>query len=98
MADKETAPGAPEVLVLLPRALLDLFPEAAREVALSARTVGGAIDVLEARWPGMRGRLCDTSPRIRRHLNIFVEGRRASLETELKSGAKIFVMTAVSGG
>jgi molybdopterin converting factor small subunit len=88
----------PEVLVLLPRALLDLFPEAAPEVTLPASTIGEMIAALDARWPGMRDRLCDSTPRIRRHLNIFVEGRRATLETQLKPGVKIFVMTAVSGG
>jgi sulfur-carrier protein len=88
----------PEVLILLPRALLDLFPEAVPEVTLAAGSIGEAIAALDARWPGMRDRLCDSTPRIRRHLNIFVEGRRATLETQLKPGTKIYVMTAVSGG
>lgn len=97
MADQMTAP-APEVLIRLPRALLDLFPEAAHEVTLPAATIAEMIAALEIRWPGMRDRLCDSTPRIRRHLNIFVEGRRATLETQLKPGTKIYVMTAVSGG
>ena len=90
--------SAQQLLILLPRALLDLFPEAAHEVRLTASTIGEMIAALDARWPGMGDRLCDSTPRIRRHLNIFVEGRRATLETKLKAGAKIYVMTAVSGG
>ncbi len=87
-----------EVTVLLPSVLLRLFPGAPREVALEAGTVAEVMEGLEARWPGMRDRLCDSTPAIRRHLNVFVDGERARLETRLPPGAEVIVMTAVSGG
>ena len=87
-----------EVLVTLPRPLLALFPDAPSEVKVSAATVDGVIAALDAQWPGMRGRLCDETPRIRRHLSIFCNGERATLDTPLKDGAKIYVLTAMSGG
>ncbi len=87
----------PWVLVILPQALLSLFPGAPRQVELAAATVGEAIDGLDARWPGMRDRLCDSRPRIRRNINVFVLGRRATLETPLVQGAEVIVMTAVIG-
>jgi molybdopterin converting factor small subunit len=90
--------AAAKVSVVLPRALLDLFPGAAREVEVSAATVGEMIAALDSRWPGMRDRLCDSRPRVRRHINIFVDGRRASLETALKDGIRVHVLTAISGG
>ena len=90
--------GAAAVTVVLPRALLDLFPGSEREVSVEARTVAEVIAALDQRWPGMRDRLCDSSPRIRRHINVFVDGRRVSLDTELSAGAKIHVLTAISGG
>jgi molybdopterin synthase sulfur carrier subunit len=86
------------ISVVLPRALLDLFPSAEREVVVAAQTVGEMIAVLEGRWPGMRDRLCDSTPRIRRHINIFIDGRRASLDTTLRDGARVYVLTAISGG
>lgn len=86
------------VSVVLPRALLALFPEASREVDLVARTVGEMIAALDARWPGMRDRLCDSTPRVRRHINIVVDGRRAGLETPLRAGTRVYVLTAISGG
>jgi molybdopterin converting factor small subunit len=46
----------------------------------------------------MRDRLCDSTPRVRRHINIFVEGERATLETPLRPGSEVFIMTAISGG
>ncbi len=85
-------------MVALPSALLRLFPGAERRVELCARSVGEAIAALDARWPGMRDRLCDSTPALRRHLNIFVDGERARLETPLTPGAEMIVMTAVSGG
>ncbi len=88
----------PLVDVTLPPALLRLFPEATPRLELQAETVGAVIDALETRWPGMRDRLVDSTPRIRPHINVFVEGRRARLDTALASGAKVFIITAVSGG
>ena len=54
--------------------------------------------MLDARWPGMRDRLCDSRPRIRRHINVFVAGERATLATRLAPGAEVIIMTAISGG
>lgn len=85
--------------VLLPEALVRLFPGAPRRVELpDAATVAAAIAALDARWPGMRDRLCDGTPAIRRHINVFVAGERARLDTTLPPGAEMIVMTAVSGG
>ena len=88
----------PQVAVALPAALVNLFPGAPRRVELSAATVEEAIAELDARWPGMRDRLCDSSPAIRRHINVFVDGRRAALATPLAPGAELLIMTAISGG
>jgi hypothetical protein len=41
---------------------------------------------------------CDTTPAIRRHINVFVEGKRARLNTRLEPGADVFILTAISGG
>jgi len=86
------------VVVLLPPALLRLFPGCACEQVVSASTVAEMVDALDERWPGMRDRLCDSTPSVRRHINIFVEGRRATLDTPVVPGAEVFVMTAISGG
>ena len=96
-AEAATAEAA-TVSVVLPRALLALFPDAPRELEVEARTVGEMIAALDARWPGMRDRLCDTTPAVRRHINVFVDGRRARLDTPLRDGLKVYVLTAISGG
>jgi len=83
---------------VLPNLLVNLFPGAAREVAVSAASVREAIDALEARWPGMRDRLCDSRPAIRHHINVFVDGEKAALDTSLTPGTEVIIMTAISGG
>jgi molybdopterin synthase sulfur carrier subunit len=91
-------PGDDRVVVVLPTALMRLFPGCEREAAVAATTVGEMLTALDARWPGIRDRLCDSTPQVRRHINIFVEGERATLETPLSRGAEVFIMTAISGG
>jgi sulfur-carrier protein len=86
------------VLVVLPGVLVNLFPGSVREVAVSASTVRDAIDALDARWPGMRDRVCDSRPAIRRHINVFVDGEKAALDTPLTPGTEVIIMTAISGG
>lgn len=86
------------IRVILPRALVDLFPGSAVEVRLGAASVDQLMRELDARWPGMRDRLVDATPAIRRHLNVFVDGRRATLATSIAPGTTVYVMTAMSGG
>jgi molybdopterin converting factor small subunit len=90
------------VVVTLPAALVRLFPGSERCVSVpvpaGGRTVGDVIDALDSRWPGMGDRIRDTTPRIRRHMNVFVRGERSTLETRLEPGDEMFVLTAISGG
>ena len=86
------------VTLHLPQLFAGLFPAAPRRVALEAATVAEAINALERSWPGMRDRICDSTPAIRRHSNVFVDGARVALETPLAAGADVYILTAVSGG
>ncbi len=98
MFNNRRAAVAVPVQVLLPPALVRLFPAAPTELSVTAATVAEVVEALDARWPGMRDRLCDSSPSVRRHINIFVEGERATLHTRLRQGAEVCIMTAISGG
>jgi len=86
------------VVVWLPGALLRLFPGAEGRVELAAASVNEVMDGLDERYPGMRARLCDETPAIRRHISIFLDGNRVNLDTVLAPGAEIFIVTAISGG
>lgn len=99
MRHEEIDLGPPvRVIVSLPAPLVRLFPEADDKVELEARCVRSMIDELDRRWPGMKDRLCDSRPAIRKNLNIFIEGRRAKLDTPLKADMQVTILTAMSGG
>lgn len=86
------------VSVSLPTALVRLFPGSPNEVEVEAGNVADVIDALEERWPGMRDRLTDSRPAIRKHLNIFVGGEKARLDTAVSAGTRVTILTAMSGG
>lgn len=94
----EAADVKPAVTAVLPGALVTLFPGAPAHVSLEAGTVEELLSELDAQWPGMRDRVRDERPSIRKHINIFVNGRRATLNTPLNDGAQVYILTAMSGG
>ena len=57
-----------------------------------------AIDRLDEVAPGIRNRLVDAGPTIRRHINVFVDGVPASLATPVNPESVLHVIPAVSGG
>jgi molybdopterin synthase sulfur carrier subunit len=98
MMNQDAPSLSPPVLIRLPAVLASLFPTAERRLELSVANVDEMIDALDARWPGMRDCIRDSTPAVRRHINIFVDGKRATLQTRLPPGADVFILTAISGG
>jgi molybdopterin synthase sulfur carrier subunit len=82
----------------LPSTLPLVFPGLPRELELEATTVADAITRLEERWPGLRDRLCEAGPSLRRHINVYVDGARADLDTRLEPMSRVDVVAAISGG
>ena len=84
--------------ILLPRSLVSLIPAAPRRCEVEATSVAEAIDRLDEVAPGIRNRLVDAGPTIRRHINVFVDGVPASLATPVNPESVLHVIPAVSGG
>ncbi|HZR93682.1 MAG TPA: MoaD/ThiS family protein [Gaiellaceae bacterium] len=82
----------------LPATLLPLFRDLPRRVEVEAATVGEALALLEERWPGLRDRLCEPGPELRRHIHVYVDRERAGLGTALGPRSRVDVVTAISGG
>jgi molybdopterin synthase sulfur carrier subunit len=83
----------------LPRSLIALFPEPPpRLLEVEASDVKGLVRELDARWPGMWDRLCEPGPRLREHINVFVDGERVALEAAIAPGSIVHVIPAVAGG
>ena len=82
----------------MPMTLQPLFAGLPRRVDVDAPTVLAAIDGLDERWPGIRDRLLDAGPEIRRHIHVYVDRERAALDTPLAPASRVDVIAAISGG
>ncbi len=71
-------------------------------VEASGETVGALLGDLEARYPGIRERICDESGQIRRFVNVFVNGEDirflANLDTPVRAGDELSIVPAIAGG
>ena len=74
----------------------------ASEVEVEAATVDALIEGLEARYHGVRSRLCDEDGRLRSYVRIFVNGEdvRAlgDAKAPLRSGDTVAIVPAIAGG
>jgi len=89
------------IKVLIPGPLRSLTAGAA-EVEIDAESVGGLIQALDSRHPGLRERLLDPSGRVRGYVRVFVNERdvRAlqEAETPLAAGDTVAIVPAIAGG
>ena len=92
------AEAAPPAVVHLPRSLVALFPGAERRAEARGGTVLEVVTDLDRRVPGLANRVLDAGPVIRTHLNVFVNGERATVATEVPPGSEVHVIPAISGG
>jgi len=83
--------------VLLPASLLALFPGAAKRHVVEGE-IGAIIGMLERAVPGVGDRLLESGPRLRPHINVFVDGAPADLATRVSPDAVVHILPAVSGG
>jgi len=84
--------------VHLPRSLVALFPGAPRTVEVEGDDVASVIAALDGGIPGLRDRLVDAGPVLREHINVYVDGERATLRTPVARDSVVHVIPAVSGG
>jgi len=85
--------------VHLPRSLAALLPGIPRHLeAIPGDTVADVLRALDTTWPGTWDRVCEAGPRIRVHMNVFVDGHRAGLDSPVGPASTIHVIPAVSGG
>lgn len=90
--------------VHLPATLAPLFEGLPRRLNVDAVSVAKAIECLDARWPGLRERICEPAGDgsgdvvMRPHVRAFVDGERAELDTPLGAGSRLDVIAAISGG
>ena len=78
------------------------FTGGADEVAASGSTVGQVVADMDGRFPGIRERLCEADGRVRRFVNIYVNGDDirflANLDTAVKDNDEVSIVPAIAGG
>ena len=78
------------------------FTGGAEEVAAAGSTIGHVVNDLEKKHPGIKERLCDEEGRVRRFVNIYVNGDDIrflnNLETAVKDGDEVSIVPAIAGG
>jgi sulfur-carrier protein len=84
--------------VHLPATLPPLFRDLPRRLDVDAATVVEAIDRLDQRWPGLRDRICEPGPVLRRHMALYVDRQPATLDAALEQGSRLDIIAAISGG
>ncbi|MCA1689839.1 MAG: MoaD/ThiS family protein [Actinobacteria bacterium] len=68
------------------------------EHELDGATVVELLRALELDHPALGGWILDERGLIRRHINVFVNGERRSEATAVRSGDRIEVLPAITGG
>ncbi len=65
---------------------------------MDAEDLDSALNGLFTREPSLKAHLLDETGSIRQHVLIFVDGRRAQLDSAVEPSSEIRILQAVSGG
>ncbi len=85
--------------VHLPATLPPLFRDLPRRVEVEAPTVASAIAELDARWPGLRDRLCvPRAPSCGRTSTSTSTRSAPGSRPRSRAGSRVDVIAAISGG
>ena len=68
------------------------------EHELEGATVFELFRALECAHPDLGGWIVDERGRIRRHINVYVNGERGDEATAVRSGDRVEVLPAITGG
>ncbi|MDH3443016.1 MAG: MoaD/ThiS family protein [Deltaproteobacteria bacterium] len=78
------------------------FTQGADEVDAQGNTIRALMEDLEKNYPGIKERICDDSGKVRRFVNVYVNGDDIrflqNIETGLKDGDNISIIPAIAGG
>ena len=65
---------------------------------VDGETVGALLQALEHEQPALAGWILDERIRIRRHINVYVNGKLGDEDTAVADGDRVEVLPAISGG
>lgn len=72
------------------------------EISVEAKSVNELINNMEAGYAGIKDRVCDETGKVRRFVNIYVNGEDIRFlnaeNTALKDGDEVSIIPAIAGG
>lgn len=78
------------------------FTDGVETVSVEATTIGAIFEELDAKFPGIRERLCESTGELRRFINVYVNGEDIRfldrLHTNVSPGAEVSIVPAIAGG
>lgn len=93
---------APMTVQLLIPTPLQKFTQSEASVELNADSVDELLQALEGRFPGILERICGPDGKLRRYLNMYVNGEDIRFlrhqATPLNDGDEVSIVPAVAGG
>jgi hypothetical protein len=82
-------------------ALKRFFPKL-KDTAANGKTLQEVFKEIESNYPGLQSYVLDEQGSLRRHVNIFIDGKmirdRSKLTDAFSSNSEIYIMQALSGG
>lgn len=86
------------IRVLIPSQLI-AYTDGASRVEAAGATVGGVLDDLDHRFPGLKFRVIDEQDRLRKHMRMFIgQDETRNLAARLTDGDELLIFGALSGG
>ena len=69
---------------------------------LRASSVSEALDIIDAKYPGIKDYIVDEQGKLRQHVNIFIDNQsvkdKINLRDKLSPGDEVHIIQALSGG
>jgi molybdopterin converting factor small subunit len=83
-------------------ALMKFYVDNQSEFPVTGATVAELLENILVRYPALKPHLFETTGKLRRHFNIFVNGEHirelGGLDTALKEDDKVILMVSAAGG
>jgi len=86
------------IRVSIPSQLI-AYTDGATRVEAAGATVGGVLEDLDRRYPGLKFRVIDEQERIRKHMRIFIgQDEARTTDAAVSDGGELLIFGALSGG
>ena len=78
---------------------LTAYTDGVTRVEAAGATVGGVLDDLDRRFPGLKFRVIDEQDRVRKHMRMFIgRDETRSVAAPMRDGDELLIFGALSGG